>query len=457
MELSRYANRNKRFQWTTEILKSTHSLTFTFHRFFIFPQAIDTANPANVQHILKTNFINYEKGPLFRTTFYDFLGNGIFNVDGETWKFQRQVASHEFNTKSLRRFIETVVNAELHNRLEPILMSAVERDLVLDLQDVLQRFAFDNICQIAFGYDPGYLSLELPQTAFAYAFDHSTVLTIQRYISIFPLWRVKKYLQLGSENELKNDIAQVRDLARKIVMEKMSTGFGDDLLSRFLKSGHIEEKFVVDIVISFILAGRDTTSAALTWFFWLIYNNPRIEFEILKEINNKSDSLAFEEIKELTYTHAALLETMRLYPPVPGDAKQAMQDDILPDGTKVKKGMIVAYVPYAMGRMEKLWGTDWEEFKPERWLLKDEVTGIVKLVVIDSYKYPVFQAGPRVCLGKEMAFLQMKMLVAGILTKFKVVPAVDGFEPVFEAHLTTKMKGGFPVRFQRRDGIAARI
>lgn len=62
------------------------------------------------------------------------------------------MASHEFNTKSLRNFIETVVDAELHDRLGLILMSAVVQDLVLDSQDVLQRFAFDNICQIAFGH-----------------------------------------------------------------------------------------------------------------------------------------------------------------------------------------------------------------------------------------------------------------------------------------------------------------
>lgn len=72
---------------------------------------------------------------------------------------------------------------------------------------------------------------------------------------------------------------------------------------------------------------------------------------------------------------------------------------------------------------------------------------------MDPFAYPVFQAGPRVCLGKEMAFLQMKRIVAGVLRRFKVVPAPaeEGVEPVYMAHLTSLMKGGFPVGIHKRN------
>ncbi|KAD3338330.1 hypothetical protein E3N88_33851 [Mikania micrantha] len=107
--------------------------------------------------------------------------------------------------------------------------------------------------------------------------------------------------------------------------------------------------------------------------------------------------------------------------------------------------MMVSYHPYAMGRTEKLWGGDCMEFRPERWLKKEERTGIMRFVARDPYTYPVFQAGPRICLGKDMAFLQMKRVVAGVLRQFKVVPFKDdGGEPVFLVALTSKMKGGFP-------------
>ena len=156
----------------------------------------------------------------------------------------------------------------------------------------------------------------------------------------------------------------------------------------------------------------------------------------------------YDEVKDMVYTHAALCESMRLYPPVPVDTKEAGEDDVLPDGTEVKRGWRVAYHIYAMGRSEKIWGADWGEFRPERWLSRDEVEGRWKFEGVDAFTYPVFQAGPRVCLGREMAFLQMKRLVAGIIKSFKVLSEVA--EPEFAAYLTSFMVGGFPVRIQNR-------
>ncbi|KAI7991790.1 Cytochrome P450 94A2 [Camellia lanceoleosa] len=225
-----------------------------------------------------------------------------------------------------------------------------------------------------------------------------------------------------------------------------------DLLSRFLSSGHSDENFNIDIVISFILAGRDTTSAAFIWFFLLASKHPNVENEILKEINDKSEAATFEEVKDMVYTHTTLSESMRLYPPVPVDRKEVIDDDVLPDGTLIKKGTRVAYHPYAMGRSEKLWGSDLAEFRPERWLeTRDAAAEKWSFMAKDPYTYPVFQAGPRICLGKEMAFLQMKRVVSGMLRRFRIVPAFEeGIQVVFIAHLLSKMKGGFPVRIEER-------
>ncbi|KAJ9188024.1 hypothetical protein P3X46_003425 [Hevea brasiliensis] len=448
------ANWNHRVQWTSDLLQNSPSATYVLHR-PLGARAILTANPANVQHILKTHFHLYQKGELFRSTLFDFLGNGIFNADGNTWKFQRQVASHEFNTKSLRKFVETVVDTELYERLIPILSSAAANGTVLDFQDILQRFAFDNICKIAFGYDPAYLLPSLPQAKFAQAFEDSVRISSDRFNSLF--WKIKRAFGIGSEKRLREAMSEVRHFAVNLVKEKKeelkenSSIESVDLLSRFLSSGHSDETFIVDIVISFILAGRDTTSAALTWFFWLLSKHPEVETNIIKEIHEKSEMPVFEEVKDMVYTHASLCESMRLYPPVPTDSKLAVGDDILPDGTPVTKGNRVTYHPYAMGRLETLWGVDWADYKPERWLERDTTSEKWNFVGRDTYTYPVFQAGPRICLGKEMAFLQMKRVVAGVLSRFKVVPAAgDGVEPEFVSYLTAKMKGGFPVKIEER-------
>ncbi|XP_010248252.1 PREDICTED: cytochrome P450 94A1-like, partial [Nelumbo nucifera] len=145
-----YKNRNRRNEWMTELLKSSPSGTFVLRRAFGARQVL-TANPSNVQHILKTQFYLYPKGPFFRSFLSDLLGAGIFTADGDSWKTQRQISSHAFNTRSLRNFVETVVDSELTKRLLPILSTAAAEKSVIDLQDILQRFAFDNICKIAFG------------------------------------------------------------------------------------------------------------------------------------------------------------------------------------------------------------------------------------------------------------------------------------------------------------------
>lgn len=69
-----------------------------------------------------------------------------------------------------------------------------------------------------------------------------------------------------------------------------------------MNSGHLDENVITDIVISFILAGRDTTSAALIWLFWLVSKSPDVETEILKEINEKSEAPIYEEVKDMVYT-----------------------------------------------------------------------------------------------------------------------------------------------------------
>ncbi|XP_057439335.1 cytochrome P450 94A1-like [Lotus japonicus] len=462
------ANAHCRIQYFSDLVQISPAATFTFHRPLGRP-TIFTGNPATVQHILKTHFSKYQKGSTLVTTLSDFLGSGIFNTDGENWKFQRQVASHEFNTKSLRNFVEHVVDAELSNRLVPILAGAAENKTTLDFQDILQRFAFDNICKIAFGFDPELLTPSAERSEFARAYEEAREISSRRFRGPLPLiWKIKRKLNIGSEKKLREAVSVVREFAKRIVREKKrDLGKKEavesvDMLSRFLKSGHSDEDFVTDIVISFILAGKDTTSAALTWFFWLLWKNPRVEEEVVREIREKSseEGKVFEEVKEMVYTHAALCESMRLYPPVPMDTKEATEDDVLPDGTVVKKGTLVTYHVYAMGRLPSLWGDDWAEFRPERWLEREDMktnpspqTSFQKwrFVARDSFSYPVFQAGPRVCLGKEMAFLQMKRLVAGILSRFTVVPLPHLAEdPNFIAFLTSQMEGGFPVTIHHR-------
>lgn len=135
--------------------------------------------------------------------------------------------------------------------------------------------------------------------------------------------------------------------------------------------------------------------------------------EKAEAIEEFASLLTYETLGKLNYLHASLSETLRLYPAVSINSKEAATDDMLPDGTPVKKGSITGYVPYSMGRMRFLWGEDAAEYKPERWL-----NGNGEYEPQSPFKFTAFQAGPRTCLGKDSAYLQMKMTAAWCLATF---------------------------------------
>ncbi|XP_076884879.1 cytochrome P450 CYP94D108-like [Bidens hawaiensis] len=451
-----FLNRHRFLDWSTEILSHCPTNTAVFHR----PGKVNgvlTANPANVEHMLKTNFENYPKGTRFIALLEDFLGRGIFNSDGDTWRTLRKTASYEFNTRSLRNFVMETAAVELHTRFIPILETAAALNTVIDLQDLLERYSFDNICKVAFNFDPGCLAGDgTAGSEFMKDFEEAATLNSGRFMYILPgLYKIKKLFNFGSEFKLQKSISTVHKFADEIIklrIKESGQESGEDLLSRFMNISEYSPEFLRDIVISFILAGRDTTSSALAWFFWILSLHPEVERKILDELKTIRQSsgkghdefYSFDELRKMHYLHAAISEGLRLYPPVPVDTKACLKDDVMPDGTVVKEGWFVTYHTYAMGRMESVWGKDCNEFWPERWLEEESV--------VYPFKFPVFHGGPRVSLGKEMAYTQMKLVAASVMEVFEVV-VVAGEEKIPPEHvlsLTMRMKDGLKVRVRKR-------
>ncbi|GAB4861728.1 hypothetical protein Ancab_036982 [Ancistrocladus abbreviatus] len=426
-----------------------------------------TCDPRNLEHILKTRFDNYPKGPTWQAVFHDLLGKGIFNADGETWLFQRKTAALEFTTRTLRQAMARWVNRAIMLRLCPILMAAQQAAKTVDLQDIMLRLTFDNICGLAFGKDPQTLAPGLPENRFASAFDLASEASLQRFIFPEVIWKLKKWLRLGMEVSLSQSLVSIDKYlsdvieARKLeLMSQQKDDKHDDLLSRFMKKKEsYSDKYLQHVALSFILAGRDTSSVALSWFFWLVMQHPTVEQRIMKELSTVlmetrgndvskwvDDPLAFEEVDRLIYLKAALSETLRLYPSVPEDSKHVIADDVLPDGTFVPAGSSITYSIYSAGRMKSTWGKDCREFKPERWLSPDGK----RFIMHDPFRFVAFNAGPRTCLGKDLAYLQMKSVVAAILLRHHLTP-VAGHKVEQKMSLTLFMKCGLKVNVRHRD------
>lgn len=458
--ISFYRNRRRLLDWYTQLLSQCPTNTIVVWRLGA-RRTIVTANPKNVQYILKSNFKNYPKGRPFTEILGDFLGHGIFNVDGALWRTQRKLVSHEFSTRSLREYVMSTLQEEVENRLLPVMQSVLTENKVVDLQDLLKRLTFDMICKVSLGtaYQPRSLDPTFPISPLAKAFDVSSEICARRGAATLSLsWKIKRLIRVGSERRLKEAVREVHGFVSRVIRDKIMEMNGtaasgnDDLLSSLILAGH-DERTIRDLMISFIMAGRETTSAAMTWLFWLLSQHPNIKQDLVTEVElvlKRRKDLDYESLKELKLLNACLLESMRLYPPVAWDSKHAVEDDVLPDGTIVKSGDRVTYFPYGMGRMEELWGKDCLEFRPNRWFLEPEKYGTGEIRKMCPYKYPVFQAGPRDCIGKEMAFIQMKYVVASILHRFDIEP-VNRVRPVFVPFLTAHMAGGFPVRVRQRN------
>ncbi|XP_047338345.1 cytochrome P450 86A8-like [Impatiens glandulifera] len=439
-----------------------------------------TCDPKNLEHILKSRFENYPKGPTWQSVFHDLLGQGIFNSDGDTWRFQRKTAAHEFTTRTLRQAMARWVTRAIKMRFCPILEMAQYEKRTVDLQDLLLRLTFDNICGLAFGKDPETLAIDLPDNVFASAFDRATEASLQRFILPEIIWKAKKRLRLGLEVSLTRSLEHVDRYMSNIIntrkQELLETSHytktevededrHDDLLSRFMKnkdcnSDSDSDSILQHVVLNFILAGRDTSSVALCWFFWSLIQNPTVEEKILREICSTlmdtrggddlktwvNEPLTFEELDRLIYLKAALSETLRLYPSVPEDSKHAVSDDVLPDGTFIPAGSSVTYSIYSAGRMKSTWGEDCLEFKPERWLSSDGK----RFTMHSSYKFVAFNAGPRICLGKDLAYLQMKSIAASLLLRHSLTVA-NGHRIEQKMSLTLFMKHGLKVNVHKRE------
>ncbi|KAJ6840397.1 cytochrome P450 704C1-like isoform X1 [Iris pallida] len=431
-----------------------------------------TTDPANIEHMLKSSFSKYQKGERNHDVMRDLFGDGIFAVDGDQWRHQRKLASYEFSTKVLRDF-SSVVFRNNGAKLAKKISEAASSSAVFDMQEFLMKSTLDSIFKVGFGVELDTLSgsAELG-SRFSKAFDDANYIVFRRYSDVF--WDLKRYLNVGQEAQLKKHIKVIDDFVFQLIRRKrelMKNGADDkddtkeDILSRFILASEkdpeaITDQYLRDIILNFLIAGKDTTANTLTWFFYLICKQPLVQEKIAAEIQDSLristgegrdiDSFCailndHEVVDRMHYLHAAITETLRLYPAVPVDGKSAQEDDILPDGFKVKKGDVLNYHAYAMGRMTYLWGEDAEDFRPERWI----ENGSFKPE--SQFKFPAFNGGPRICLGKEFAYRQMKILAAILVHSFRFKLRDESKTATYRTMFTLHMDNGLPIIASHRN------
>ncbi|KAI3725705.1 hypothetical protein L1987_65497 [Smallanthus sonchifolius] len=445
-----------------EILRETGG-TFLFKGpWFIHMDMLATVDPSDVHYIMSSNFLNFPKGNEFREIF-DVLGDGIFNSDYELWRGHRKVTNALINNQRFQRFLAMMTTQKLAKDLTLVLNHVASKGVVVDMQDVFQRLTFDTTCMFVTGYDPGCLSIDFKHVPFSQALDEAEEAIFTRHVVPKGVWKLQRWLGFGNEKKLKRAWETLDDVIAGLIARKrkdLSDGVVSEDMLTCLMTGQQsysdgfkqDDKFLRDTILNLMIAGRDTTSSSLTWFLWLVVTHPHVEEKIREEISaiipeselGKPRVFKAKETNKLVYLHATFCEALRLYPPVPFQHKAPIKPDTLPSGHRVDPNMKIMFSLYGMGRMETIWGEDSCEFKPERWITDKNM-----IRHEPSNKFLSFNAGPRTCIGRQVAFTQMKTVGATIFHNYNF-EMVKGHIVAPNVSIILYMKHGLKVRVTPR-------
>jgi len=483
-------DRQKLFTWFTKCEKAADYETLEIS-VPTLPPGVVVHSPRNLDFIFRNESL-FSKGDFVKSRAWDLFGRGIINADGEAWRLQRRAGAAFLSTANLRVLTEVALPRFLGEEVER-LRGLADGDAgdpgdgkgegeVADLQEVFHEITTRLMGRMAYNME---MHTSEPFTT---AFDFASGATAERFQN--PLWFVTEPFTAW---RFRKSVAVVKAFGRKIVASAVAERHGSErsssspdpkavvsngadsdaekkldqisgtLINSFLDSIP-DHQVVADAALNYLSAGRDTTAQALTWTFHLLFKCPealdRIREEALEVLDSVSEDMG-NPLAQLTpqvlpYTLAVFYEALRLYPPIPLEIKQLVADHpvTLPDGTVLPPDAVVVWSPWALGRSRRTWGEDADEFRPDRWLVREG--GKTAMAQRPASEFPVFNGGPRSCLGKKMAEVIGVQVIAAMAVAFDFKPA-DGAgegkerrERRSKTSLTLPMEGGLPVTVRRR-------
>ncbi|KAF8981543.1 hypothetical protein BGZ46_002623 [Entomortierella lignicola] len=409
---------------------------------------IDT--PELLEYTLKTNFWNYSKGPMFVDMVKVGAGRGIFTAEGARWKSQRHQTVSVFSIKAFRELSSNVFVTEGKKVLEH-LGRAADEGTVLDLQNLFLDFTMDSFGVVSFGESPGCLSNNGEPEPFVLAMDEVLEIIAKRLNN--PFWKITEHLD-GQRKIINAKTKLLRDYSRSLIEKRRkeaSQGEKKDLIQLLLEGEdengeQMPDELIIDNIITFMTAGRDTTAHSLTWMFYLLLRDGA-DKSMIENLVRESDEVlqgedpTYESYKKQKYAEACFYEAIRVYPAVARNVRYCEKDDVLPDGTKVYKGEWISWSPFAMSRNESIWGPDAKEYKPSRWIGTERPP---------TSKFNSFHTGPRICPGQQFATVEALTIMGMILQSFELKLVDPTVKPKYVPSLAFPMAGGLSVRVTRR-------
>ncbi len=384
------------------------------------------------------------------------LKPGVFGAEGEAWKRQRRMVMTGFDPTHVKSYYPALL--KVADRLQARWARAAAAGRTIELQPELMRFTVDAIAGLAFGTDVN--TLESDDDVIQRHLDKIFPKLFSRILSPFPYWR---YIKLPSDHALDRALAAVDQAVAGFISAARARLAADaarradppNLLEVMIvaadsEGSGIDDAQVAGNVLTMLLAGEDTTANTLAWMIHLLWRNPQqlaLAKGEVRRVVGDGRAITTAQLAELDFIEACAHETMRLKPVAPQLPLQALADTVV-GNVRVPKGSVVInllrsdsvderHVPNALA------------FQPQRWLAAADAS--LQATSTKRVSMP-FGGGPRICPGRYLALLEMKLAMAMLLSRFDItsVDTPDGQEAA--EHLSFTMTPvGLSMKLQPRN------
>lgn len=356
--------------------------------------------PDDVRRVLVTNHRNYTKGVgIDRVRL--LLGNGIMTSEGEFWRRQRRMLQPAFHRRVIQRFAGVIRerNAALHERWA----AAAAAGEPVNLTQAMSELALEIILHAIFSEDLGRLVADLADNPF---------MLVSRESKRDPRFAYE-FRQLGT-------------VVQRIIRSRRAAGRRQFDFTQMLmeatdpETGQgMNERELLDEILTLVVAGHETTASALNWTWWLLGQHPEVERRLQDENDRIGDlgPASYGDLERLPGTLAAIQESLRLYPPGWLLTRRSIGPDRL-DGYALPPGTDVFISPFVVHRHPAIWENA-ERFDPDRF-------GAGRSEGRHRFAYFPFAAGPRHCIGESLATFEMMLHLNGALRRFELRPMVPG-------------------------------
>jgi cytochrome P450 len=370
------------------------------------------------------------------------LKTGLFHAEGQAWQNQRRMIMSSFSPANVRAYFPALL--KVGQRLQARWGRAVEGDKGLELLPELMRFTVDIISGLAFGSDTN--TLESGDDIIQSHLDKIFPAMSRRMNAPLPYWR---YIALPADRALARSVPAVNEAIagfistarQRLTVNAALRAQPSNLLEAMIVAADepgsgVNDDDVAGNVLTMLLAGEDTTASTIAWLIHLLHRHPqamaRVKAE-LRAVAPSFEALTPEQVNAMPFLDACINETMRLKPVAPLNPLEAVHDTTIGD-VHVPAGTFVACVMRTDALSEANF-SEADRFHPQRWMQTGDAVSGESASAHDKRASMPWGAGPRICPGRYLALLEIKVAVAALLSAFDIESlhaedgAGDGAEP----------------------------